>query len=140
MTRTSIVATSALAALACALAAPARAEVHVGIQITPPTYVYETPPRLVVVPGHPHVHYAPDVSVNFFSYGGRYYTYDAGNWFVASGNRGPWAYVERQHVPAYVLNVPTRYYHVAPHGGGGHSHGKGHKKGRGKGHRHHDHR
>jgi hypothetical protein len=146
------------------------ADVHVGVNIgipAPPPIVFEAPPRLVVVPGVPTVHYAPDVSVNFFAYGGRYYTYDDGAWFVSDYDRGPWSYVERRYVPGPVLHVPTRYYRVPPRlvGGGhwhdghrhnesrgyhshrskwrgdGHGHGKhwkeGHGKGHGNGHKHH---
>lgn len=109
-------------------AAPAlAADVHVGVNIgipAPPHVVFEAPPRLVVVPGVPTVHYAPDVSVNYFTYGDRYYTYDGGNWFVADYDRGPWTYVERRYVPGPVLHVPTRYYRVPPRlVGGGHWHG-----------------
>jgi hypothetical protein len=150
---------AALAAVAVTITtAPALADVQVGVHINipaPPVYTFDAPPRLVVVPGYPNVHYAPDVSVNFFSYGGRYYTYDDGNWFVARSNRGPWGYVERRYVPAPLLRVPTRYYHVPPRlVGGGHwdddhyrhdrydrdgdrKHWKKHWKKHGKGHRGH---
>lgn len=104
-------ATAFAAIMACS--APSSADVQVGIHIDvppPPVVTFAAPPRLVVVPGVPHVHYAPDVSVNFFSYGGRYYTYDDGNWFVARGTDGPWGYVEQRYVPAPVLRVPSRYY------------------------------
>ena len=105
---------------------PARADVQVGVHIgipAPPVVAFAAPPRLVVVPGFPHVHYAPDVAVNFFSYGGRYYTYDDGNWFVARSSDGPWGYVEHRYVPAPLLRVPARYYHVPPRlVGGGHWH------------------
>ena len=110
-------------AAAVASTPPAFADVQVGVHIDippPPVVTFAAPPRLVVVPGVPHVHYAPDVSVNFFSYGGRYYTYDGGNWFAARGADGPWGYVEHRYVPAPLLRVPSRYYHVPPRlvGGG----------------------
>jgi hypothetical protein len=107
-------------------------DVHVGINIgvpvpPPPAIVVPAPPRLVVVPGAPQVSYAPDLSVNFFMYGGSYYTFHDGSWFIASAYNGPWTYVERVHVPAPVLVVPYRYYRVPPgHAkrfGGGHPHG-----------------
>ncbi len=129
-------------ALGAVLAAPARAaDVHVGVHIgvpPPPAIVFEAPPRLVVVPGYPHVHYAPDVSVNFFSYGGRYYTYDNDGWFVAHDHGGPWRYVDRRHVPGPLLRVPSRYYHVPPRlvGGGHWDRGRG-DWGRDRGHRGH---
>jgi hypothetical protein len=121
-----LIATTISAAPAFHTAPASAADVHVGVNIgipAPPHIVFEAPPRLVVVPGVPHVHYAPDVSVNFFSYGDRYYTYDDGYWFVSDYDRGPWTYVERRYVPGPVLHVPTRYYHVPPRlVGGGHWH------------------
>ncbi|MEO6028089.1 MAG: hypothetical protein ABIR79_14595 [Candidatus Binatia bacterium] len=142
------------------------ADVHIGVNIVPPVIAFDAPPRLVVVPGFPRVHYAPDVSVNYFTYDDAYYTYDNGNWFVAHADGGPWSYVERRYVPGPVLRVPTRYYRVAPrvvssghwkghshrsykhesswHGdsrghGKKNGHGKGHGNGHGngKGHKHH---
>lgn len=148
--------TAAALTLVLGTATAARADVQVGITIgvPPPTYAFDVPPRVVVVPGVPDVHYAPDVSVNFFTYGGRYYTYNDGAWFVAHSGRGPWSYVERHYVPAPVLRVPSRYYHVPPRlvGGGhwDHDHGKAryhhkkwkhdgkHRGGRGKGKHRHD--
>ncbi len=124
---------------AVAFAAPAQADLDVHVNITPPSFGFEAPPRLVVVPGQPRVHYAPDVSVNFFSYGGRYYTYDQGNWFVAGHDRGPWTHVDRGHVPFYVRSVPSRYYRVPPRNvGRGHWEGK--RRGHGKHSKHDDRR
>lgn len=100
------------------------ADVHVGIHVgvPPPVYRFDAPPALVVVPGVPDVRYAPNVGV---TYGGRYYTYHDDAWFIARDEYGPWRYVERRGVPAPVLRVPTRYYHVAPrHHGGGRYYGK----------------
>ena len=124
-TTTIIAATLALGALATS---PVRAaDVHVGVHIgipAPPVLSFPAPPHLVVVPGVPSVYYAPDVDVNFFTYGDRYYTYYDGGWFYAYDTSGPWTYVERRYVPAPILHVPTRYYRVPPRlVGGGHWHG-----------------
>jgi hypothetical protein len=104
--------------IATALVRPASAtDVHVGINIgipAPPPILVPAPPRLVVVPGVPAVSYAPDLSANFFVYGGSYYTFHDGSWFVASAYNGPWTYVERVHVPQPLLVVPDRYYWVPP--------------------------
>jgi hypothetical protein len=136
MQRLSMIASSLAFAGALAGSASA-ADVHVGVHIgvpAPPPIVFEAPPRLVVVPSAPRVYYAPDATVNFFSYGGRYYTNDDGYWFVARDYGGPWSYVERRHVPHDILVVPHRYYHVPPRlvGGGhwdhGNDHGHGHYK------------
>jgi len=107
------------AAFAAALvASPAgAADVHVGINVgvpAPPAIVVPAPPRLVVVPTTPTVQYAPDLSANFFFYGGSYYTFNDGSWFIASAYNGPWAYVEPVRVPRPILAVPSRYYHVPP--------------------------
>ncbi|MGH7893228.1 MAG: hypothetical protein ACREQL_01085 [Candidatus Binatia bacterium] len=106
------------------------ADVQVGINIgipAPPALVVPALPRLVIVPTTPAVQYAPDLSVNFFFYGGSYYTFSDGAWFVASAYNGPWAYVERVRVPRPVLIVPYRYYRMPPGHSkklyGGHPHG-----------------
>ncbi|MDE2181006.1 MAG: hypothetical protein KGJ40_09195 [candidate division NC10 bacterium] len=71
------------------------------------------PPPLVVVPGTP-VYYAPSVSVNFFAYGGRYYSHHNGAWFMATTYNGPWNFVAVERVPQPVLAVPVAYYKVPP--------------------------
>lgn len=81
------------------------------IVVTPP--VVATPPQLVVVPGSP-VSYAPGVEMNLFSYGGRYYSFHHGGWFVAPKHGGPWAAVAPKRVPQPVLAVPVAYYKVPP--------------------------
>lgn len=105
----------------------ARADVNVHIAIPPPpTFVIEAPPRLVVVPDTPAVHYAPDLPYNFFRYGGRYYTFHEGGWFVAGGYGGPWTYVDVVKVPRALRVVPVRYYRERPRrwvdDDGGHRH------------------
>jgi hypothetical protein len=108
--------------------ANAGVDVHVAIP-APPSIVIEAPPHLVVVPGVPTVQYAPDVSYDYFVYGGRYYTYHSSHWFVSDAYGGPWTYVERVHVPHPILGVPDRYYHhyrsrhVSRDGRRGHPHG-----------------
>ena len=93
-----------------AFAAPSFAEVDVHIGIPAPQIVIESPPRLVVVPSAPVVQYAPDVSYNYFAYGGRYYTVRDDRWYVGPGYGGPWSYVERTHVPRPILGLPVSYY------------------------------
>lgn len=109
----------------------------IGINIgsPPPAMVLAAPPPLVVVPGTP-VYYAPSLSVNFFAYGGQYYTHHNGAWFMATTHSGPWGYIAVQRVPQPVLAVPVAYYKVPPghmkKGGGpppwaGHGKGPKHK-------------
>ena len=91
------------------LAGPAAAQVHVDIGIHLPA-----PPQLVVVPGVPAVHYAPAAPSNLFFYGGQYWVFNDGGWYVARGYNGPWILVAPQYVPRPVLFVPVRYYRVPP--------------------------
>ena len=79
----------------------------------PPPIVVASPPRVVVVPGSP-VYYAPDASVNLFVYGGRYYTFHEGAWFVGPKHSGPWTFIAVERVPAPVVAVPVKYYRLAP--------------------------
>jgi hypothetical protein len=81
------------------------------VVVTPPIVV--TPPRLVVVPGS-SVFYAPGIEMNFFAYGGRYYSFHRDGWFVATKHGGPWVAVAPGRVPQPVLAVPVAYYKVPP--------------------------
>ena len=85
------------------------------VVVTPPRppVVVVAPPQLVVVPGSP-VFYAPGASVNFFAYGGRYYTFHEGAWFVATTYGSPWVAIAPAKVPRPVLTVPVAYYKVPP--------------------------
>jgi WXXGXW repeat (2 copies) len=88
-------------------------DVNVGVPVPPPIIVAPAPPRVVVVPGS-SVYYAPEGNVNLFVYGGRYYTFHEGHWFVGSKHNGPWTFVAVDRVPAPVVGVPVKYYRVAP--------------------------
>jgi hypothetical protein len=113
------------AGLSLMAASPAAADgVRIGITVpvpAPPTVVITTPrppvvvarPQLVVVPGSP-VFYAPGASVNFFAYGGRYYTFHEGAWFVATTYGSPWVTIAPAKVPRPVLAVPVPYYKIPP--------------------------
>jgi hypothetical protein len=83
------------------------------VVVTPFPPVVTTLPPLVVVPGSP-VFYAPGVSMNFFAYGGRYYSFHQGGWFVATSHGGPWTAIAVKKVPRPVLAVPVAYYKVPP--------------------------
>ena len=80
----------------------------VSIGINLPVY-----PRLVPVPGYP-VYYAPQVNSNYFFYDGMYWVYQGDNWYASSWYNGPWALVEPEAVPLFVLRVPVRYYRQPP--------------------------
>jgi len=114
-------------------AEPAHADVNVGITIgAPPPVIVTAPPQIVVVPGST-VAYVPAASFNVFVYGGRYYSFHNGGWFVASRPGAPWTVLAVDRVPRPVVAVPVTYYKIPP----GHArkmggeHPKGPKGGRG---------
>ncbi len=102
--------------VAATLAAPAvaRAEINIGISVSPPPAVVVTsPPPIVAIPESP-VLYAPSATFNLFVYSGRYYSFHNGSWFVTAGPNGAWAIIAPERVPAPVLEVPRTYYRVPP--------------------------
>jgi hypothetical protein len=129
------------AGLSLMAASPAAADgVRIGINVpvpAPPTVVITpprppvvvtAPPQLVVVPGSP-VFYAPGASMNFFAYGGRYYSFHEGTWFVATSYGSPWVTIAPARVPQPVLAVPVAYYKIPP----GHAKKMGRDGGLGRG-------
>ena len=94
------------AVIAAAGVAPAAAGVSVNIQLG-------APPQLAYIPGSP-VEYAPALPANYFFYGGQYYVFTNGSWFVSRGYNGPWVVVGPAYVPAPIWRVPVGYYRAAP--------------------------
>jgi hypothetical protein len=81
------------------VAPPALAQVSVNINLGPPPIVVAPPPpEIVVVPGAP-----------VYFYGGQYFRYHDGAWFVAARHEGPWGYVAVGLVPPPVLALPGAY-------------------------------
>jgi len=80
--------------------------VSIGIDV--PVY-----PTFQRVPGYP-VYYAPGINSNYFFYDGLYWVFQGDNWYASSWYNGPWALVDPQEVPLFVLRVPVRYYREAP--------------------------
>ena len=70
-------------------------------------------PTLQRIPGYP-VYYAPGVNSNYFFYDGLYWVYQADNWYASSWYNGPWAVVDPEIVPDFLLRVPVRYYRRPP--------------------------
>ena len=120
-------------------AMPAAAEVNLNINVGPPPVIFSAPPRVVAIPQTP-VYYAPDTSYNVFVYGGRYFSFHDGAWFIAASHGGPWAFVPVEQVPRPVIAVPVRYYKIPPgHAkkmarGDHHHHDGDHDRGHGHGH------
>jgi hypothetical protein len=96
------------AVIVLALAVPAHAQVHVDIGIRLPG-----PPVLAVVPGTP-VYYAPHAPANVFFYGHQYWIFNGNGWYAGPTWNGPWVAVDPVYLPAPILRVPVRYYHVPP--------------------------
>lgn len=94
---------------------PAQAGVSIGIGLPNVSIGINLPiyPVLVPVPGYP-VYYAPQVDSNYFFYDGMYWIYQDDNWYTSSWYNGPWAFVEPNVVPLYILRIPVRYYRQPP--------------------------
>ena len=112
------------------------ADVSVHINIGPPPPIVVTaPPPLVAVPAAPAVQYVPSLSFDLFFFGGSWYYWHGGHWFVGPSYQGPWTYVVVERVPRAILVVPVKYWKVPPgqlkklEGGS-----PGHARGKGKGH------
>ncbi|MGA7180522.1 MAG: hypothetical protein WBX11_13170 [Thiobacillaceae bacterium] len=101
--------------LCCATSAPAQVSVGVGIAVPGLSIGFNLPayPQLVPVPGYP-VYYAPNLDANYFFYDGMYWLYLDDNWYASSWYNGPWGLVDRLAVPAYILQIPVRYYRRPP--------------------------
>src|SRR5262245_2545406 len=100
-----------LGTLVIALLSPphlGHAQVGVSIGINLPS-----PPPLVIVPGTP-VAYAPAVPANYFFYGGQYYVFTDGSWYMGPRYNGPWGVVAPGYIPAPLLAVPVKYYKARP--------------------------
>jgi hypothetical protein len=121
--------TALVVTTAASQAVPDGVKIGVDIRIpSPPPIVVASPPRLVVVPGTPVFH-APGASINVFAYGGHYYSFHEGAWFVAAAPGRPWVAIAPAKVPRPVLAVPVTYYKVPP----GHAKKLGRDGGRGRG-------
>ena len=107
MARLLVLGLLAVIALVCS-ASVAHAQVSVDIGVNLPG-----PPSLVIIP-HSPVAYAPAVPANLFFYGGDYYAFKGGHWYVSPVYAGPWAIVAPPHIPAPLLAVPVRYYRAPP--------------------------
>jgi hypothetical protein len=95
--------------------APATAQVSIGIGFPNVSIGINLPiyPELEPIPGYP-VYYAPRLDANYFFYDGMYWIYRGDSWYASSWYNGPWALVDPESVPLYVLRVPLRYYRQPP--------------------------
>lgn len=95
----------------------ALAEVSIGIGVAVPglSIGINVPayPQLAQVPGYP-VYYAPQLGLNLFFYDGMYWVFQNDNWYASTWYNGPWGLVDPGAVPAYLLQVPVRFYRAPP--------------------------
>ena len=96
-------------------ATPATAQISIGIGVPSLDIGIHLPalPSLTIVTGSP-VYYAPRVDANFFFYDGMYWVYQNDNWYSSSWYNGPWAAVDPDIVPEFILRVPVSYYRHPP--------------------------
>jgi hypothetical protein len=103
-----------LSMLICSIAS-AEAQVSIGIALPGISIGLNLPvyPDLQRVPGYP-VYYAPRLNSNYFFYDGMYWVYQQDNWYASSWYNGPWALVDPDAVPLFILRIPVRYYREPP--------------------------
>lgn len=83
---------------------------------TPPPPLTVRNPELVVVPsGEAQVYMVPNMTGVYF-YGGSWYRYHHGVWFMASVYNEPWVFVQPPMVPSFVIGVPPAYVFYLPRG------------------------
>ncbi len=92
---------------------------NVSTPAPPPAFIVTSPPRVAIVPGT-DVYRVPSASFNLFLFGGRYYSFHNGAWFLAPSYNGPWKLITAERVPKPVRAVPASYYRIPP-GEGAHA-------------------
>ena len=105
----------ALFALEGTKEASAQVQVNIGI-VAPPPLQFAAPPDLYVVPsGASYVYMVPNYDGVYF-YGGNWYRFYDGYWFVSSNYNGYWEYIEPSMVPQVIFVIPPEYIHYVPSG------------------------
>ena len=108
MMQRAITAMAMAAMLVGPLASTSSAQVSVNIGINLPG-----PPQLVAIPSSP-VRYAVNADANFFFYGGEYYVFSDGIWYVSPAYNGPWVVLAPEFIPQPILFVPVQFYRRPP--------------------------
>ena len=84
--------------------------------VAPPPLQFAAPPDLYVVPsGTSYVYMVPNYDGVYF-YGGNWYRFYDGYWFLSSNYNGYWDYIEPSMVPQVIFVVPPEYIHYVPYG------------------------
>jgi hypothetical protein len=78
---------------------------------SPPHAVAVAEPRLVFI-AEAGIYYAPDADFDLFFYGGRWYKWGGGAWYIASGHTGPWTVTVEP--PEVFYRIPSGHpkYHI----------------------------
>ena len=84
------------------------AGVEVNVNIGPPPITVGAPPEVVAVPGS-EVYFVPQPGVDVFFFDGYWWSPRGDRWYRAGAYNGPWAVIDRRHVPGPVLGVPKDY-------------------------------
>ncbi|MHB8069764.1 MAG: hypothetical protein ACYDIC_17870 [Desulfobaccales bacterium] len=69
----------------------------------PPPLPPGVSPHWTPAPGNPRIAYAPNLPVDLFWYGNRYYYYYGGSWFRGNSLYGPWHRV--RHLPRGIYRL-----------------------------------
>ena len=105
----------ALVAISAPQVASAQVQVNIGI-VAPPPLQFAAPPDVYVVPsGTSYVYMVPNYDGVYF-YGGNWYRFYDGYWFVSSNYNGYWEYIEPSMVPQVIFVIPPEYIHYVPSG------------------------
>ena len=84
---------------------PARAGVHVGVNISLPLpIVFVAPPELIVLP-ETNVYVAPDVEAEIYFYDGWWWRPWEGGWYRSRHYDSDWSYYEQ--VPSFYRRIPS---------------------------------
>ena len=78
----------------------------------PQTTVTVAPEFLFFMPAFA-AYFLPNVSVDVFFYGERWYYRSGGHWYWGASYRGPWTWISVHSVPGPVLKIPPSYRDAA---------------------------
>src|SRR6266480_4992943 len=89
-------------------ATPARAQVHVNVNIGPPAPVIVQAPPPMLFLSDPGIYVAVGVPYDIFFMNGRYYYSYGDNWFWGPGYGGPWTYAGYSTLPPGLRKFKVR--------------------------------
>ena len=87
--------------------ADADSNVSIGVYVDVPPLIYQAPPPMVWYPAL-GVYIAMDSPYRLFFYGGNYYYFRDGQWYVGLAYGGPWARIDRHRLPSHLRRFRDR--------------------------------